>query len=117
MEEDTKKQPDGSFKYYRFNRFYALIVVAAILAALILFVLLALCVSPQRSPLADYEWSASDKYDAELYPTLTVAPDGRFKIMQVSDLHILSGASYGSGLFTFFYSGVAHFLFLCEVQG
>ena len=93
MEEDTKKQPDGSFKYYRFNRFYALIVVAAILAALILFVLLALCVSPQRSPLADYEWSASDKYDAELYPTLTVAPDGRFKIMQVSDLHILSGGS------------------------
>lgn len=93
MEEDTKKQPDGSFKYYRFNRFYALIVVAAILAALILFVLLALCVSPQRSPLADYEWSASDKYDAELYPTLTVAPDGRFKIMQVSDLHILSGGA------------------------
>lgn len=93
MEEDTKKQPDGSFKYYRFNRFYALIVVAAILAALILFVLLALCVPPQRSPLADYEWSASDKYDAELYPTLTVAPDGRFKIMQVSDLHILSGGA------------------------
>ena len=93
MEEDTKKQPDGSFKYYRFNRFYALIVVAAILAALILFVLLALCVSPQRSPLADYEWSASDKYDAELYPTLTVAPDGRFKIMQVSELHILSGGA------------------------
>ena len=92
MEEDTKNQPDGSFKYYRFNRFYALIVVAAILAALILFVLLALCVSPQRSPLADYEWSASDKYDAELYPTLT-APDGRFKIMQVSDLHILSGGA------------------------
>ena len=28
-----------------------------------------------------------------------------------------SGAGYGSGLFTFFYSGVAHFLFLCEVQG
>lgn len=94
MEEDTKKQPDGSFKYYRFNRFYALIVVAAILAALILFVLLALCVSPQRSPLADYEWSASDKYDAELYPTLTVAaPTVGFKIMQVSDLHILSGGA------------------------
>ena len=30
---------------------------------------------------------------------------------------VASGASYGSGLFTFFYSGVAHFLFLCEVQG
>ena len=27
----------------------------------------------------------------------------------------INSATYGSGLFTFFYSGVAHFLFLCEV--
>lgn len=28
-----------------------------------------------------------------------------------------SDTSYSSGLFTFFYSSVAHLLFLCEVQG
>lgn len=93
MEENTKNQPDGRFKYYRFNRFYALIVVAAILAALLLFVILSVCISPQRSVLDSYLWSASDEYDAAIYPSVEVASNGRFRIMQVSDVHILSGGA------------------------
>lgn len=79
MEENTKNQPDGRFKYYRFNRFYALIVVAAILAALLLFVILSVCISPQRSVLDSYLWSASDEYDAAIYPSVEVASNGRFR--------------------------------------
>lgn len=93
MEENTKKQPDGNFKYYKFNRFYALIVVAAILMALLLFVVLSVCISPQRSELRNYQWSSSQQYNASAFPSIEVSSDGKLRIMQVSDVHILSGGA------------------------
>lgn len=61
--------------------------------------------SPVAGDPGTYEWSESDAFDIESYPSITTE-DGSIKILQLTDLHFMNQGTFGAGIgFNFILDG------------
>ena len=86
-----KKQIRGKNVSYKFTRALAWKVVGIIVLGFFLLNFLGFTLFKQKEVLSQYDWSSSDEFDESRYKTLSTDENGDFRILQLTDLHILNG--------------------------
>ena len=82
---------NAEYKAIGFRRWFAWVLLGIISAGMVLYVVFRMFVFTLKSDLTPYEWKATDTFNSANYSTVTADVNGNFTILQLTDLHFLSG--------------------------